>query len=124
VTREHVHIPATAVLMIVGAVATFSIMDATIKTMLPRLPVPFLVWARWTFQVVAMLIWLGPNDGPRHGADAAGCRCSWCAAAADLVVAVLLHGARIAAACRGDGDQTTRRPSSSSCSRCCSWASG
>jgi len=63
VTREHVHIPAAAVLMIVGAVATFSIMDATIKTMLPRLPVPFLVWARWTFQVVAMLIWLGPTMG-------------------------------------------------------------
>ena len=62
-TREHIHIPATAVLMIVGAVATFSIMDATIKTMLPRLPVPFLVWARWTFQVVAMLIWLGPTMG-------------------------------------------------------------
>ncbi len=62
-TREHVHIPAAAVLMIVGAVATFSIMDATIKTMLPRLPVPFLVWARWTFQVVAMLIWLGPTMG-------------------------------------------------------------
>lgn len=62
-TREHTHIPATAVLMIVGAVATFSIMDATIKTMLPRLPVPFLVWARWTFQVVAMLIWLGPTMG-------------------------------------------------------------
>jgi drug/metabolite transporter (DMT)-like permease len=63
VTLEHTHIPATAVLMIVGAVATFSIMDATIKTMLPRLPVPFLVWARWTFQVVAMLIWLGPTMG-------------------------------------------------------------
>jgi len=63
VTRAHDHIPATAVLMIVGAVATFSIMDATIKTMLPRLPVPFLVWARWTFQVVAMVIWLGPTLG-------------------------------------------------------------
>ena len=62
-TRPHVPIPATAVLMIVGAVATFSIMDATIKTMLPRLPVPFLVWARWTFQVVAMVIWLGPTLG-------------------------------------------------------------
>ena len=62
-TRAHDHIPATAVLMIVGAVATFSIMDATIKTMLPRLPVPFLVWARWTFQVVAMVIWLGPTLG-------------------------------------------------------------
>ncbi|MFO1315768.1 MAG: DMT family transporter [Burkholderiales bacterium] len=59
----HAHIPPAAVLMIVGAVATFSIMDATIKTMLPRLPVPFLVWARWTFQVVAMLIWLGPTMG-------------------------------------------------------------
>jgi drug/metabolite transporter (DMT)-like permease len=59
----HAHIPPSAVLMIVGAVATFSIMDATIKTMLPRLPVPFLVWARWTFQVVAMLIWLGPTMG-------------------------------------------------------------
>ena len=59
----HAHIPPSAVLMIVGAVATFSIMDATIKTMLPRLPVPFLVWARWAFQVIAMLIWLGPTMG-------------------------------------------------------------
>jgi len=63
--RAHVHIPLTAVFMIVGAVACFSVLDGIIKSLAVRHPVPLLVWARWGFQVVAMLIWLAPSMGPR-----------------------------------------------------------
>jgi len=62
-TRAHVHIPPSAVLMIVGAVACFSVLDGVIKTLAMRHPVPLLVWARWGFQVLAMLIWLAPKMG-------------------------------------------------------------
>ncbi|MCC7327110.1 MAG: DMT family transporter [Burkholderiales bacterium] len=57
------HIPSSAVLMIVGAVACFSVSDSVIKALAPRHPVPLLVWARWSFQVFAMLIWLAPSMG-------------------------------------------------------------
>ena len=50
--RAHVHIPPTAVFMIVGAVACFSVLDGIIKSLAVRHPVPLLVWARWGFQVV------------------------------------------------------------------------
>jgi len=49
--------------MIAGAVACFSVSDAIIKALAARHPVPLLVWARWGFQVLAMLIWLGPSMG-------------------------------------------------------------
>jgi len=61
--RAHVHIPPTAVFMIVGAVACFSVLDGIIKTLSARHPVPLLVWARWGFQVLAMLLWLAPKMG-------------------------------------------------------------
>ena len=64
-TRGHVHIPPSAVLMIAGAVACFSVSDSIIKTLAARHPVPLLVWARWGFQVLAMLIWLAPTMGTR-----------------------------------------------------------
>lgn len=62
-TRAHVHIPPSAVLMIAGAVACFSILDGVIKSLAVRHPVPLLVWARWGFQVLAMLLWLAPKMG-------------------------------------------------------------
>jgi drug/metabolite transporter (DMT)-like permease len=62
-SRAHVHIPPSAVLMIVGAVACFSVLDGIIKTLSVRHPVPLLVWARWGFQVLAMLLWLAPKMG-------------------------------------------------------------
>jgi drug/metabolite transporter (DMT)-like permease len=62
-SRAHVHIPPSAVLMIVGAVACFSVLDGIIKTLSARHPVPLLVWARWGFQVLAMLLWLAPKMG-------------------------------------------------------------
>jgi drug/metabolite transporter (DMT)-like permease len=64
-TRRHVHIPSSAVLMIAGAVACFSLSDSIIKSLAGRHPVPLLVWARWGFQVLAMLIWLAPTMGMR-----------------------------------------------------------
>jgi drug/metabolite transporter (DMT)-like permease len=61
--RAHVHIPPSAVFMIVGAVACFSVLDGVIKSLSARHPVPLLVWARWGFQVFAMLLWLAPKMG-------------------------------------------------------------
>ncbi len=62
-TRGHAPIPATAVLMIVGAVAFFSVSDAMIKWLTQRHPVALIVWARWAAQVLAMLVWLAPTMG-------------------------------------------------------------
>ena len=62
-SRAHVHIPPSAVIMIVGAVACFSVLDGVIKSLSARHPVPLLVWARWGFQVLAMLLWLAPKMG-------------------------------------------------------------
>ncbi|MFO1413642.1 MAG: DMT family transporter [Burkholderiales bacterium] len=64
-TRAQAHIPSSAVLMIVGAVAFFSASDAMIKWLAQRHPVPLLVWARWAAQVLAMLVWLAPSMGMR-----------------------------------------------------------
>ena len=61
--RHHAHIPARAVLLILGAVLCFSVLDTCIKYVSPRYPVPLLVWARWTVQAVAMLLWLAPTMG-------------------------------------------------------------
>ena len=62
-TRETAHIPQAAILLIVGAVACFSVSDTISKTLSTRYPVPLLVWARWGAQVVAMLLWLAPTMG-------------------------------------------------------------
>ncbi len=62
-TRGHAPIPAAAVLMIVGAVAFFSVSDAMIKWLTQRHPVALIVWARWAAQVLAMLVWLAPSMG-------------------------------------------------------------
>ena len=61
--QHHAHIPSSAVLMIAGAVACFSVSDTIIKALAARHPIPLLVWARWGFQVLAMLIWLAPSMG-------------------------------------------------------------
>lgn len=62
-TRQHAHIPQSAILLIVGAVACFSVSDTISKTLASRYPIPLLVWARWAAQVIAMLIWLAPTMG-------------------------------------------------------------
>jgi drug/metabolite transporter (DMT)-like permease len=41
------------------------VLDGIIKSLAVRHPVPLLVWARWGFQVLAMLVWLAPSMGTR-----------------------------------------------------------
>lgn len=64
-TRAAVHIPSSAILMIVGAVACFSVSDTIVKWLAAKYPIPLLVWARWGAQVLAMLVWLAPSMGLR-----------------------------------------------------------
>ena len=55
------HVPLSAALMIVGATLCFSSLDTIVKHLSPSYPVPLLVWARWGFQALATLAWLGPR---------------------------------------------------------------
>ena len=57
------HVPLEAVALVVCATICFSLLDGMIKTLAPRYPVPLLVWARWSVQAIAMLLWLGPSMG-------------------------------------------------------------
>jgi drug/metabolite transporter (DMT)-like permease len=61
--RPHFHIPVAAVLLIVGAVLCFSLLDACVKYLAQRYPVPLLVWARYGLQAVATVVWLAPKMG-------------------------------------------------------------
>jgi drug/metabolite transporter (DMT)-like permease len=60
---RHVHIPTEAVLLIVGSVFCFTLLDAITKFTTRLYPVPLLVWARYLVQLVAMLVWLGRSMG-------------------------------------------------------------
>jgi drug/metabolite transporter (DMT)-like permease len=55
------HVPASAILLIIGSTLCFSLLDTIAKHLAPHYPVALLVWARWTFQAVAMAVWLGPR---------------------------------------------------------------
>jgi drug/metabolite transporter (DMT)-like permease len=50
-------------MLIVGAVACFSVGDSISKTLAARYPVPLLVWARWGMQAIALVVWLAPTMG-------------------------------------------------------------
>jgi drug/metabolite transporter (DMT)-like permease len=60
-SRAHLHLPLAAVGLIVGAVLCFSLLDACVKFLAQRYPVPLLVWARYGLQAVATVIWLAPR---------------------------------------------------------------
>ena len=64
-TRAPAHIPSTAILMIVGAVACFSVSEAIIKWLASRYPVPLLIWARYTVHCLLMVLVLGPSQRGR-----------------------------------------------------------
>jgi drug/metabolite transporter (DMT)-like permease len=55
------NVPTSAMLLIVGSTLCFSLLDTIVKYLAPHYPVPLLVWARWTFQAVAIAAWLGPR---------------------------------------------------------------
>jgi drug/metabolite transporter (DMT)-like permease len=61
--RLHGHVPPSAILLIVGSVFCFTILDAVVKVLTQRYPVPLLVWARYGVQALAMLLWLAPRMG-------------------------------------------------------------
>lgn len=65
VRRTAAHIPLAAILLIVGAVGCFTLLDATVKHLAARYPVPLLVWARYLVQALAMVVWLAPTMGRR-----------------------------------------------------------
>lgn len=50
-----------AVLMLLGAVTLFVLLDATVSHLGKTYPVPMLVWARYTVHCVLMIILLGPS---------------------------------------------------------------
>ena len=61
--RAHAHVPPSAIGLIVGAVLCFTILDATVKHLADRYPIPLLVWARYTVQTLVVLLWLLPKMG-------------------------------------------------------------
>jgi drug/metabolite transporter (DMT)-like permease len=61
--RAHAHVPPSAIGLIVGAVLCFTLLDATVKVLADRYPVPLLVWARYTVQLLVIFVWLLPRMG-------------------------------------------------------------
>jgi drug/metabolite transporter (DMT)-like permease len=59
--RGRQHVPLRAILLIVSAVLCFAVLDAAVKLLTQRYSIPFLVWARYSVQAVAMLLWLAPT---------------------------------------------------------------
>src|SRR5205807_4374771 len=55
------HIPFSAILMIIAAMACFTSLDVSVKYLSQRYPVPLLVWARWSMQALVMAAVLGPT---------------------------------------------------------------
>jgi drug/metabolite transporter (DMT)-like permease len=58
---RHAHVPTSAILLVVGSVLCFTLLDTITKFTTQLYPVPMLVWARYAVQMIAMLIWLGPS---------------------------------------------------------------
>ena len=48
-----------------AAVCTFTVLDSTGKWLSKTYPVPMVVWARYFFNVVILLVWLAPKRGRR-----------------------------------------------------------
>jgi len=61
--RSHTTVPPVAIALITGAVLCFAILDAIVKILTQRYPVPMLVWARYAVQALAIAIWLLPRMG-------------------------------------------------------------
>lgn len=62
-SRQHhaAHVPASALLLVVCAVALFSLADAVAKYLSATQPVSLLVFARYVLQALAMIIAFGPR---------------------------------------------------------------
>jgi drug/metabolite transporter (DMT)-like permease len=60
-SMRHAHVPTSAILFITSSVLCFTILDTITKFTTQRYAIPMLVWARYSVQLVAMLLWLGPS---------------------------------------------------------------
>ena len=58
---RHAHVPTAAILLVVGSVFCFTLLDTITKFTTQLYPLPVLIWARYAVQMVAMLLWLGPS---------------------------------------------------------------
>ena len=56
--------PLASIALVVGSALCFSTLDSIVKSLAPRYPIPLLVWARWTMQVLVIAAWLAPREGP------------------------------------------------------------
>lgn len=63
--RHHAHVPLSAILLIIGSVLCFTVLDAIVKFLTQHYSVPLLVWARYGVQAIAMVLWLAPSMGMR-----------------------------------------------------------
>ena len=61
--RSALHVPLSAVLLIVFAVGCFTAGDVITKSLVQRYPVPLLLWVRFGVQAVATVLWLAPTMG-------------------------------------------------------------
>ncbi len=59
--RSPGHVPLSAVLLVVSAVACFATSDAIVKFLTQRYPVPLLVFTRFGLQALATFVWLAPT---------------------------------------------------------------
>jgi drug/metabolite transporter (DMT)-like permease len=59
--RTRHDVPLSSIAMIMGSVLCFSTLDSIVKSLAPNYPIPFLVWARWGVQTLALVIWWGPQ---------------------------------------------------------------
>jgi drug/metabolite transporter (DMT)-like permease len=60
VNPQRHHVPFASVALILGSVLCFSILDAIVKSLASRYPIPLLVFVRWAVQTAAILVWWGP----------------------------------------------------------------
>jgi drug/metabolite transporter (DMT)-like permease len=57
------HIPTSAIVLVGASTLCFATLDAMFKALSQTYPIPVLVWARWTVQALALLVWLAPSSG-------------------------------------------------------------
>jgi drug/metabolite transporter (DMT)-like permease len=60
---RHGYVPTAAVILILGAVFCFTLLDTVTKYTARLYPIALLVWARYTVQLIAMVAWLGRSMG-------------------------------------------------------------
>jgi drug/metabolite transporter (DMT)-like permease len=59
------HVPPKAIVLVVGAVLCYAVLDAAIKYLTRWYSTPFLVWSRYCVQATALMLWFGPALGRR-----------------------------------------------------------